>query len=319
MNEQSNNTDDKSLQWERSLIEKLALASVTEQRRSRRWGIFFKSLLFVYLIGFGLATFYPDVQQLGDGTMHTAVIDVIGIIAEGEPASAKRVIKGLQNALADDNTKGIILNINSPGGSPVQAAYIYQEIKRARKLHPKIPIHAVVSDICASGGYYVAAAADNIYVSRASIIGSIGVIMDGFGFVGAMRKLGIDRRLIISGKDKALLDPFSPTNKAHAAHMQSLADAVHRQFIEAVHQGRGQRLQDNEDIFSGLVWTGEQGVALGLADDFGSVDLVAKNIIGASKTLSFTPKENVLDRITDKFAATAGRSLGNSVTGFSLR
>jgi len=322
-NEQDINMDKNQASpvWEREVLEKLAMAAVTEQRRARRWSVFFKTLMFVYLIAVGAIAFYPKFESGMDSSekQHTAIIDVVGAIAENEVANADSIIEGLRDAVKDKKTKGIVLNINSPGGSPVQSAYVYEEIKRIKQKHPKLPIYAVVSDICASGGYYIAAAADKIYVNQSSMIGSIGVVMNGFGFVSTMEKLGVDRRLIIAGEHKALMDPFSPANEVETRHMQTLLDDVHQQFIRAVKAGRGERLQETEDMFSGLVWTGEQGVKLGLADDFGSVDSVAREVIGANKKLNFTPQERLLDKIAGKLGASFGHALGSAVTGMSLR
>ena len=325
-NQQGDNMDVKKLNennpgWERDVLEKLAMAAVTEQRRARRWSVFFKMLMFVYLIAVGAIAFYPKFEKglSGSDKEHTAIIDVVGVIAENEAANADSIIEGLRNAVKDENTKGIILNINSPGGSPVQAAYVYDEIRRLKEKHPDMPFHAVVSDLCASAGYYVAAAADNIYVNQSSMIGSIGVLMNGFGFVSMMEKLGVDRRLIISGKHKALMDPFSPVNEEETKHMQTLLDDVHQQFIEAVRAGRGERLAEIDEMFSGLVWTGTQGIKLGLADDYGSVDSVARDVIGTKNKLNFTPKERFLDKIAGKFGASFGHALGSAISGFSIR
>lgn len=323
-NQQTDNVDIKNANapgWEREVLEKLALAAVTEQRRARRWSVFFKILMFMYLIAVGAMAFYPRFEKgMSDsGKEHTAIVDVLGVIAEGEAANAESIIEGLRSAVKDKNTKGIILNINSPGGSPVQSAYIYDEIKRLKVKHPEMPIYAVVSDICASGGYFVAAAADKIYVNQSSMIGSIGVLLNGFGFVNAMEKLGVDRRLLTAGKHKGLMDPFSPVKEGEDEHMQVLLDQVHQQFITAVRDGRGDRLVETEEIFSGLVWTGEQGVKLGLADDFGSVDSVARDVVGTKKKLNFTPQERLLDKIASKLGASFGHALGATLTGFSLR
>lgn len=307
--------------WERGVLEKLAMAAVTEQRRTRRWGVFFKMLMFAYLIAVGTMAFYPTFSKglSGGNEEHTAVIDILGVIAETEVANAENIIQGLRDAVKDEKTKGVILNINSPGGSPVQSAYIYAEIRRLKEKHPNIPIYAVVSDICASGGYYIAAAADKIYVNQSSMIGSIGVIMNGFGFVNLMEKLGVDRRLVIAGEHKALMDPFSPKNKAETAHMQVLLDEVHKQFIDAVRIGRGDRLVETDGMFSGLVWTGAKGIEIGLADDFGSVDTVAREIIGTKKKLNFTPKELLLDKLAGKLGASFGQTLGSAVSGLTIR
>ncbi len=307
--------------WEKSVIEKLVFASLEEQRKTRRWGIFFKMLLFVYLIGILVIAMYPRLKSgITPGEKkHAAVVDVLGVIAEGKAASADNIIEGLRNAVKDKGTKGVLLNINSPGGSPVQAHYVYQEIRRLKKKHPDIPIYAVVSDICASGGYYIAAAADKIFVNQGSIIGSIGVIMNGFGFVDVLKKVGVERRLFTAGKHKALLDPFSPVKKEEVQHMQTLLNEVHQQFIEAVKKGRGDRLADHPDLFTGLVWTGVEGVKLGLADDFGSVDSVARNIIGTEKKVNFTPQENLLDRLSGKFGAAFAQALSSHFDGAALR
>ena len=325
MENQRNNMDikgdKKSLEWERSVLEKVALASVTEQRRGRRWGVFFKCLMFIYLIAVGTMAFYPKFSKgmKSSGEEHTAVVDVLGVIAENEAANADSIIEGLRDAMKDENTKGVILNINSPGGSPVQSAYVYAEIRRLKEKYPSTPIYAVVSDICASGGYYIASAADKIFVNQSSMIGSIGVIMNGFGFVHVMEKLGVDRRLIIAGEHKALMDPFSPVNAEETAHMQALLDEVHQQFIDAVRAGRGNRLIETEGMFSGLVWTGAKGVKLGLADGFGSVDTVARDVIGVKTRLNFTPQERLLDKIAGKLGASFGRALENTVNELSIR
>jgi len=316
-----NNIDESNVGWERAILEKLALASVTEQRRARRWSVFFKMLMVIYLIGIGIMAFYPQFKKgLGSSDKeHAAIIDVLGMIAETESANADSIIEGLRDAVRDKQTKGIILNINSPGGSPVQAAYVFAEIRRLKEKHPDIPIYAVVSDICASGGYYVASAADKIYVNQSSMIGSIGVIMNGFGFVNSMEKLGIDRRLLIAGEHKALMDPFSPMNEEENKHMQTLLDQVHQQFISAVKTGRGERLIETKETFSGLVWTGEEGVKLGLADDFGSVDSVARDVIGTKTKLNFTPQERLLEKIAGKFGASFGHAIGSAINGLSMQ
>ena len=299
--------------WERETIEKLAFAAVTEQRRSRRWGIFFKLLMFVYLLAlFGVAM-YPQIKEDFEiGTVskgHTAVIDVVGVIAEDKETNAEVIIQGLRDAVKDKNTKGIILHINSPGGSPVQSDYVYNEIRQLKQEYPDLPVISVVSDICASGGYYIASAADKIFVNQASIIGSIGVVMNGFGFVDVLDKLGVERRLLTAGAHKAMLDPFSPTNEEETQHMQKLLNQVHTQFINAVRTGRGERLKESDDMFSGLVWTGKEGVELGLADDFGDDRFVAKTVIGAEKLVNFTPHERLFDRLAGKLGASFGQTL----------
>ncbi|MDD1618127.1 MAG: S49 family peptidase [Methylococcaceae bacterium] len=307
--------------WEREVIEKLALAAVTEQTRARRWSVFFKSLMFAYLIAiFGVAM-YPTIKQDigGDSKDHTAVIDVVGVIAEDKDSNAADIIESLRDAVKDKHTKGIILHSNSPGGSPVQSAYVYEEIRNIKKEHPDLPVYAVVSDICASGCYYIASASDKIFVNQSSLIGSIGVLMDGFGFVDVMQKLGVERRLLTAGAHKAMLDPFSPPKEDETKYMQGLLDQVHQQFIGAVKAGRGDRLKETPDMFSGLVWTGEAGVKLGVADGFGNDDHVAKDIIGAEKLVDFTQQGRLIDKIAGKLGASFGQAIGSLIQAPSLR
>jgi protease IV len=288
--------------WERGLIERLATSALQEQRRGRRWGIFFKLLTFAYLTV--IILMLVDWQSRGapDGK-HTALVEVSGLSAPGNDSSAERVSASLQAAFKDKNTQGVVVRINSPGGSPVQSHAIYEEMRRLRKQYPAIPLYAVVEDICASGGYYVAAGADRIYVGRSSIIGSIGVRMDSFGVTGLMDKLGVERRLITAGENKGFLDPFLPVDEKQKRHAQQLLEDVHRQFIDVVREGRGDRLKETPDMFSGLVWTGSQGLALGLADAFGSVDSVAREVIKAERVVDFSQKENVAERLARRFGA----------------
>lgn len=306
--------------WERDVLEKVALAAVKEQRRARRWGIFFKLLGFAYLTLILLIVLDWRAQDGLTSGRHTALVDVVGVIEPRGDASADRVMASLQSAFGDKNTQGVVLRINSPGGSPVQAGIIYDEIVRLRRLHPKTPMHAVVEDVCASGGYYIAAAADRIYVDKASIIGSIGVIMDGWGFTGAMDKLGVERRALVSGENKAFLDPFSPVDPKHKQHAQSMLDQIHRQFIEVVKKGRGKRLKEDADTFSGLLWTGAKSIELGLSDGFGSVDYVAREVIKAEDIVDFTQKENLAERFAKRFgAAMAGAMAKVLASQFSVR
>ncbi|WP_027149224.1 S49 family peptidase [Methylobacter tundripaludum] len=307
--------------WEREVIEKLALAAITEQTRARRWGVFFKSLMFVYLIAvFGVAMYPKLKQDIGvDGKDHTAVIDVVGMIAEGKDANADSIIESLRNAVKDKHTKGIILHANSPGGSPVQSSYVYEEIRKIKKEHPELPIYAVVSDICASGCYFIVSASDKIFVNPSSLVGSIGVLMDGFGFVDGMQKLGVERRLFTAGAHKAMLDPFSPSKEDETQYIQGLLNQVHQQFIGAVKAGRGDRLKENPDMFSGLVWTGEEGVKLGIVDGVGNQDYVAKELIGAETQVDFSRQEHLLDKIAGKLGASFGQVIGSMVQGASLR
>ena len=309
--------------WEKELVEKLAFAALNEQKRSRRWGIFFKLLTFSYLAAIlGIAVYPQFKDEIGtSGKKHAAIVDVVGVIAQGEGTSASSVIEGLKDAIKDKNTKGIILNINSPGGSPVQSAYIYDEIRRLKKLHPEMPIYAVVGDICASGGYYIAAASDKIFVNQASIIGSIGVIMNGFGFTNVLEKLGVERRLLTAGAHKAMLDPFSPVKTEETKHMQTLLDEVHQQFISAVREGRGNRLKeaDAPEMFSGLVWTGTEGVKLGLADDFGSIDSVARKEFDTDEKVNYTPQEHLLDKLAGKIGSTFAHAFSSLLNTADLR
>ena len=298
-------------QWEREVLAKLATTALQEQRRARRWGIFFKVLTFVY-IAFILALFvdWPESADVAGAGNHTAMVEVNGLIAPGADASAEKINAALQAAFKDRRTKGVVLQVNSPGGSPVQAQNIYAEIRRLRKKHPDIPVYAVVEDVCASGCYYVAAGADRIYVAKSSIVGSIGVLMNGFGFTGLMEKLGIERRLITAGENKAMLDPFSPIEEKDLRHVKQLMNEVHEQFISVVREGRGARLKETPEMFSGLVWTGEKSVELGLADGFGSLESVARDIVKAEAIVNYTPKESLLEKAAKGFGAGVASALG---------
>jgi protease-4 len=292
--------------WERGILEKVLLESIKEQRLARRWSIGFKFAFLAYL---GLAMWMAlsplsDSRKGSGDQQHTAVVDVEGLIADGSRASADTIIKGLKSAAEDAGTKGIILKMNTPGGTPVQAAYVYDAIRTLKKDHPSLPIIAVVTDLCASGGYYIAAAADKIFVNPSSIVGSIGVIMNGFGFVGAMEKLGIERRALTAGEHKALLDPFRAVEPAEKAHVQTVLDSIHQQFIKAVRDGRGNRLKENPDLFSGLVWSGADAIGLGLVDGVGDVRSVAETEIGATETVNFTPKEDWFERLSQRIGTT---------------
>jgi protease-4 len=296
--------------WERKVLEKVALAAIAEQRAARRWGVVFKSLLLLYLfvvliVGMGWIK-RGDYKSPGK---HTALVELRGVIAADSMAGADNITSGLQAAFKDSNTQGVILRINSPGGSPVQAGYINDEIKRLRGLHPNIPLYAVVEDVCASGGYYVAVAADRIYVDKASIVGSIGVVMDGFGFTGIMEKLGVERRSITAGENKRFLDPFSPLTPAHREFAEKMLAEVHQQFITVVRNGRGQRLKETPEMFSGLIWVGQKSIELGLADGLGSVDSVARDVIKAEDVVDFTPRENIAERVARKFGAVMAETL----------
>ena len=285
------------------MLEKVAFATLHEQRAKRRWGIFFKLAGLAYLIALpALLMDWGDSEQLAD-RRHTAVIHLRGTIeAQGE-ASAQNLNDALEAAFSDKRTAGVILRVNSPGGSPVQAGIVHDEILRLRTAHPQIPLYAVVEDVCASGGYYVAVAADKIFVDKASIVGSIGVLMDAFGFTGTMEKLGIERRLLTAGENKGFLDPFSPQDLKQKEHAQVLLREIHMQFIEVVRRGRGDRLKENPELFSGLMWTGSQSIGLGLADGFGTVGSVARDVIKADRLVEYTVKDNLVERLARRLRA----------------
>ena len=307
--------------WERKTLEKLAFSALQEQRRARQWSIFFRvltmALLFILL--FAIMGWFNKGEAPLSGK-HTALVELRGVIAIGGDTHAERVISGLRDAFKDKGTQGVILLINSPGGSPVQAGYINDEIRRLRAKYPKIPLYAVVEDICASGGYYAATAADKIFVDKASIVGSIGVLMDGFGFTGTMEKLGIERRLMTAGENKGFLDPFSPVNANQKEYAQKMLNEIHQQFITVVRQGRGKRLKETPDMFSGLFWSGERSVQLGLADALGSADYVARDIIKAEEIVDFTPQEGIAERFAKRFgAATASAVNPLASSSMSLR
>lgn len=299
--------DDSAPTWERRLIERLLEKQLIEQRRARRWRIFFR-LLTLALVVLVLALFRTDVGVAPTGR-HTAVVRLNGIIAPGTDANADLIIESLRSAYKNKNVAGVVLRIDSPGGSPVQAGRINAEIRRLRELHPKVPLHAVIDDICASGGYYVAVAADKIYADKASVVGSIGVLMNGFGFVGAMQKLGIERRLLTAGDHKGFLDPFSPQNPEDAEHARELLQAIHSQFIEVVKDGRGARLKDDPRLFSGLMWTGDQGIELGLVDALGDTDSVAREVFKADKVVDYTVRPAYFEKLIRSAGGEAASSL----------
>ena len=287
--------------WHRDVVNRLAFSALEEQRRARRWNIFFKCLLALYLLALLILYLPTDWAELLEGTTkHTALVELSGPISDTAEASADTVIGGLRDAFDSENTKGVILRANSPGGSPVQSSYIYHEIKRLRELHPDIPLYAVVTDICASGCYYVVSAADEIYVDNASIVGSIGVRMDSFGFVDGMQKLGIERRLYTAGENKGFLDPFLPSKESDVEHVRLLLGSIHEQFKNDVRDGRGERLKDDAQLFSGLVWTGAESVDMGLADHIGSAGKVARDVIGAEDIVDYTQTPDLLKRISDR-------------------
>ena len=302
--------------WHRDVVNRLAFAALNEQRRARRWSVFFKALLALYLLALLFLYMPSDWSSISKTSeKHTALVELSGIIASKAEASADTVIKGLRNAFDDTNTAGVILRANSPGGSPVQSGYIYQEIRRLRELHPDIPLYAVVTDVCASGCYYVVSAADKIYVDKASIIGSIGVRMDSFGFVGSMEKLGVERRLYTAGENKGFLDPFTPAKESDVEHVEKLLEDIHEQFKTAVMEGRGERLKQQSDLFSGLVWTGEESVPMGLVDAIGSPGYVAREVIGEEEVVDFTEKPDLLERLSDRIGVAMAKGLGEVFAG----
>ena len=287
------------------MLEKLALASLAEQRATRRWRTFTRLAwlaFFIALIWFGMTREMSTTSKSGP---HTAVVDIKGEIASGAEASAEFVIASLRSAFEDEGSKAVVLLVNSPGGSPVQAGIINDEIVRLKAKHGK-PLYAVVEETCASAAYYIASAADEIYVDKASIVGSIGVLMDGFGFTGTMEKLGVERRLLTAGENKGFLDPFSPQTEQQLVYAQAILDQIHQQFITVVKAGRGDRLQDNPEIFSGLFWTGQQAIELGLADKLGSLDFVAREVVQAEEIIDYTRRENVAERLAKRFGAAMG-------------
>ncbi len=297
---------------ERDVLERLVFATLEEQRRARRWSIFFKLFYGVLFLLFILLSVDWSAPRLG--ARYSALVELEGTIAPGSPANADSVIAGLRAAFEDKGTAGVILRANSPGGSPVQAAYIYDEIKRLRAKYPDTPLYAVISDVCASGCYYVVAAADKIYAARGSLVGSIGVLLDGFGFVDTLKKLGVERRLLTAGEHKGFLDPFSPMKPAERHHAQQLLDRIHRQFIQAVREGRGKALKESERLFSGLYWTGEQALEYGLVDELGSALYVAREVIGAEDIVDFTYREPFFERFARQLGAAIGERLGTELT-----
>jgi protease-4 len=300
--------------WERRVLERLATDGLREQRRARRWGIFFKLLTFgfLFVILFAAVGAWTGGERLCLDKC-TAMVEIQGEIDATSRASADNVIAGLQAAFKNKGTQGVVLKINSPGGSPVQAGEINDEIRRLRGKYPDTPIYAVVEEICASGAYYVAVAADKIYVDKASLVGSIGVIMDGFGFVGTLEKLGIERRALTAGDNKAFLDPFSPLSPKQKEYAQQMLGDIHQQFIAVVKAGRGSRIKDSPELFSGLVWNGRRSIELGLTDALGSVRSVARDVVKAEDIVDFTVQENVAERVARKFGAAIGKSVAASI------
>ena len=294
--------------WERATLEKLAFAAIKEQRAARRWKTFVRLAWLAFFVALVWLGFSRTQNTAVSTAPHTAVVEIEGPIAGDSNASAEFIVAALRSAFEDAGSKGVVLLINSPGGSPVQAGIIHDEIKRLRAKHDK-PVYAVVEETCASAAYYIAAAADEIFVDKASLVGSIGVLMDGFGFTGTMEKLGVERRLMTSGENKGFLDPFSPVSEAQRAHAQQMLDQIHAQFIDVVKKGRGDRLKANTpELFSGLFWTGQQSIELGLADKLGNVEFVARDVLKAEEIIDYTRRENVAERLAKRFGAAAGEA-----------
>lgn len=295
---------------ERGALERLLLAHLTEQRKARRWSVFFRSLGFIWLfILLGFLLTYEGEGFTSTGP-HTALVELEGEIGGEDGMRADALIAALNGAFDDKHTRGVVLRINSPGGSPVQAGQVYDEMRRLRGKYPKIPLYVVVDDVCASGGYYIAAAADRIFVDKASLVGSIGVLMDGFGFTEGMKKLGVERRLLTAGDNKGFLDPFLPVDPRQEAHARAMLGEVHDQFIQIVRQGRGARLKETPDMFSGLIWSGARSIELGLADALGSLDYVAREVVKAEDIVDFTPQEGLAERLARRIGTSMGQAMG---------
>ena len=307
---------DKSKEWR--LIEKIVSTLSDEQKRSRRWGIFFKSLTFIYLFALlGIFLIGRDIsgaKEAVDRQPHVAIIEIRGVIADAADASADNVITALRKAFSTRQAEAIILRINSPGGSPVQAGYINDEVKRLRALHPSKRVYAVITDIGASGGYYVAVAADEIYADKSSLVGSIGVTASGFGFVDLIEKMGIERRIMTSGDNKAFLDPFSPQKEDETEFWRTVLDTTHQQFIRVVQEGRGDRLVDTNEVFTGLIWSGEQALELGLVDGLGSSSYVARELVGVERIIDYTHTPSPFDRLFDRLGVSIAKHLSIQLT-----
>jgi len=296
------------------VLEKLVFATLSEQRSARRWRIFTRLAWLVFLIAVAWVLLARDATSTSKSTPHTAVVDIKGEIAAGAEASAEFVVAAMRSAFEDSGSQAVVLLINSPGGSPVQAGIINDEIIRLKAKYNK-PVYAVVEETCASAAYYIAAAADDIYVDKASIVGSIGVLMDGFGFTGTMEKLGVERRLLTAGENKGFLDPFSPQTEKQRAYAQAMLDQIHQQFIHVVKEGRGDRLKPTSDTFSGLFWTGQQAVEMGLADHLGNLDYVAREVVKAEDIIDYTRRDNVAERLVKKFGAAMGETAIQAIKG----
>lgn len=300
-------------EWQRKTLEKLLFDTLKEQRHKRRWNIFFKFLLFLILLCL-LFALWPTTTNLHTASKaHIGLVDIKGVINDNLTASSDHVIEGLQNAFEDKNTRTVILRINSPGGSPVQAAQIYNEIRYLRHQYPKIKLYTVCDDLCASAAYYIASASDDIYANPASLVGSIGVLMDGFGFVDTMKKVGVERRLLTAGDHKGFLDPFSPEKTDEKLIAEHMLANIHQQFINAVKQGRGDRLKDNPELFSGLAWTGEEALSLGLIDGFGDLNSLSQGLIKNKNIVDYTVKPGLLQQLSDRIGAAFAQQISTNL------
>jgi protease-4 len=309
-----NQQDNSNQNWERQALEHLLFENLKETRKTRRWKAIFRILTLVVFVGAILAIFDFHLPGRGMGIeKHTALVTLEGEISSSSMANALDINSSLTAAFENENSAGVVLRINSPGGSPVQAGMINDEIHRLRKLYPSKPFYVVIEDICASGGYYVAVAGDQILVDKASLVGSIGVIMEGFGFTGLMDKLGVTRRMITAGSNKGMMDPFSKENPQQVEMIKTMISEIHQQFIAVVKAGRGERLKETPEMFSGRVWNGEQAIKIGLVDGYGTVDSVARDIFKAPDILDYTMKENFAERVAKRFGAEVGASVGKAL------
>jgi len=309
-----NQNENANQNWERQALEHLLLENLKETRKTRRWKAVFRVLTLLAMIAVVLAVFDVHLPGRGMGLeKHTALVTLEGEISSSSMANAADINASLTAAFENEHSAGVVLRINSPGGSPVQAGMMNDEIHRLRKLYPAKLFYVVVEDICASGGYYVAVASDQILVDKASLVGSIGVIMEGFGFTGLMDKLGVTRRMITAGSNKGMMDPFSKENPKQVEIIKGMLDEIHQQFIAVVKEGRGDRLKDNPELFTGRVWSGEQAIKIGLADGYGTVDSVARDILKAPDILDYTVKENFAERVAKRFGAEAGSAAGKAL------
>ncbi|MPS93506.1 S49 family peptidase [Comamonas sp.] len=300
--------------WERDVLEKLVFASIKEQRAARRWRFFSRLLWSVVVLLVLWVVFFKDTATKASTSPHTAVVEIKGEIASGADASAEFVVAAMRSAFEDSGSRAVVLLINSPGGSPVQAGIINDEMTRLKAKYNK-PLYAVVEESCASAAYYIAAAADEIFVDKASIVGSIGVLMDGFGFTGVMDKVGVERRLLTAGENKGFLDPFSPMSAQQKEFALQMLEQIHQQFIGVVKAGRGDRLHETPEMFSGLFWTGQQAVELGLADKLGSLDYVAREVVKAEEVIDYTRRDNVAERLAKRFGAAIGEGSVKAMRG----